>query len=159
MDVTQYIEHWEGRRSIPYDDKTGIVVPAGGKALGTLTCGVGHTGPDVVAGAGWTDDRIDMTFAADIVVAATHAKFELGQDYWAALDEIRRAALIDMTFEMGGGGLHHFPRMLAAIRGKMFETAAFQCGNRDPLPTGGVFTRMEANATILRTGQWPNLEL
>ncbi len=40
----------EGLRLIAYDDATGKVVTEGGKVLGKLTIGYGHTGPDVVAG-------------------------------------------------------------------------------------------------------------
>lgn len=45
-----FLENEEGERLYTYDDATGREVKAGEHVVGTLTAGVGHTGPDVIAG-------------------------------------------------------------------------------------------------------------
>ena len=43
--------------------------------------------------------------------------------WWHSLDDVRASVLVDMAFNMGTAGLLHFPKMLAAIDAKDWETA------------------------------------
>lgn len=143
----------EGLRLHAYDDATGDPVPAGGSCAGTLTIGRGHTGPDVVPGMVCTEAEADAWFDAQHGAAERQAAVDLGTSYWADLDEIRRAALNDMAFQMGGGGLKGFQFMLAAIRTRNWQRAhdealASAWARQTP-------RRADRNALMLLTGQWP----
>src|SRR5579885_3652802 len=105
----------EGLRLAAYDDATGEPVPAGGQCKGTLTIGRGHTGPDVYAGQVCTTAEAEAWFQWDLARARRRAAAALGPDHWARLDEVRRAALTDMAFCLGGVGLSRFALMLQAV--------------------------------------------
>lgn len=45
-------------------------------------------------------------------------------DWWDGLSDVRKAALVDFRFNVGPGTMRQFKRMLAAIAGKDFDSAA-----------------------------------
>ena len=55
----------EGERLFAYDDATGRRVPEGGKVIGVLTAGIGHTGPDVFPGQTITREQSREWFDKD----------------------------------------------------------------------------------------------
>lgn len=60
------ITEWEGVVLYAYDDANGRKVEPGGRVAGTLTIGVGHTGPDVRAGQTITRQQADDLLARDL---------------------------------------------------------------------------------------------
>lgn len=71
---------------------------------------------------------------------------------WAEqLDEVRQRVLIDMTFNLGIGGLLKFKRMLAAVEAGDYATASLEMLNsRWAAQTGTRATRL---ARWMRTGE------
>ena len=135
------VRYHEGCRLEAYADTEGI-----------LTCGWGHTGADVTAGAVWTQDEADTHLAADLVLARARAAAALGQA-WASLDEVRRAVLVDIAFQIGGAGLREFKLMLQAIIGLRYEDAAHEL--LSSLLTKQTPSRCYMNADMLIEGTWP----
>ena len=143
----------EGLRLAAYDDATCEPVPAGGQCKGTLTIGRGHTGPDVYAGQVCTTAEAEAWFQWDLARARRRAAAALGPDHWARLDEVRRAALTDMAFCLGGVGLSRFALMLQAVAAGDWGGAYHECllsRWRQQAPA-----RVMRDATMLLTGQWP----
>lgn len=155
--LDDYVEASEGRCYQAYDDATGKILPVGGACEGTPTIGIGHTGPEVVAGLVWDDAKIDTTFERDLAIAAQGAAMDIGGETWRRLDPVRKAALIDICFEIGQGRLRRFPAMIAAVRAFNWPVASGQlvASHLDH----EVPKRAARNAVILLTGTWPVLDL
>ena len=151
MDGPTYTSGWEGRRHMPYDDATGLEVPVGGAVKGTLTCGIGHTGRDVVIGELWPDSRIDATYQRDYSGAVEEARADV--PCFAALGPVRQAAVFDCCFELGQGGFGKFRETIAALCRQDWQ------GAHDDLLASRyavqVPARACANAGIFLTGTWP----
>lgn len=117
------VERHEGRRNKPY------VCPAG-----KLTIGVGHNMDAMplprdmyafLTKHGYlTDGMVDQLLIADLGDATREAEAVVGPDTWAALSLPRQYAIIDMAFNMGGGGLRKFKNFLRAVRLGMWDVAA-----------------------------------
>ena len=122
--VEQYIKNHEGLRLDAYDDATGKPVLPGHPVIGRLTIGWGHASPDVFAGQTITVDIAERMFQHDLAAALRGAIAALGPEPWLKLDSARRCVLTDMCFELGEYGLSAFHKLLAAIRGGDWETAA-----------------------------------
>ncbi len=60
-----FLENEEGERLFAYDDRTGRRVMPGDLVKGTLTIGVGHTGPDVYPGQTITNEESRALFDKD----------------------------------------------------------------------------------------------
>ena len=60
------ITEWEGEVLYAYDDANGRKIGPGGAVAGTLTIGVGHTGPDVRPGQTITKAQADAILANDL---------------------------------------------------------------------------------------------
>jgi len=143
----------EGLRLAAYDDATGEPVPAGGQCKGTLTIGRGHCGADVYPGQTCTTAEADAWFQWDLARARRRAAAALGPDHWADLDDVRRAALTDMAFCLGGVGLARFALMLQAVAAGDWVGAHGEClmsrwRQEEP-------ARAKRDAEMLLTGQWP----
>ena len=102
----------EGLRVKPYRD-----------SVGKLTIGVGRNLDDV----GISKDEAAFLLHNDIRAAED----DLGKALaWTTnLDPIRRAVLVNMTFNMGIGGVLGFKKMLASIQAGNFEQAADEMQN------------------------------
>ena len=117
------IERHEGRRNKPYR------CPAG-----HLTIGVGHNMEarplplDMQAFLdkhGYiTDGMVDQLLIADLADAILDAAGAVGAQTWESLNLARQYAIIDMAFNLGGGGLQKFKRFLAAVRAGEWTRAA-----------------------------------
>jgi lysozyme len=73
---------------------------------------------------------------------------------FTTLDTVRRAALIDMTFNLGFRGLLGFRKMWAAIAARNFEEAANQA--KDSRWYRQVKTRGVRVVEMIRSGRWPD---
>lgn len=125
--------------------------PATGKAPWTV--GLGHTGPDVLQGDTWTEDRCWTVFYNDYAVAQTAAAQVIGTSCWASLSEPRQAVLTDLAFNIGEARLAGFHYTLIAIRAKNWQMAHDEL--LDSAYAKQVKTRATTNATVLLTGNWP----
>ncbi len=99
----------EGLRLTVYTDTVGVP-----------TIGYGRNLRD----RGITNAEADLLLnndIADTIVALSEAF-----PWFDALDSVRQRALIDMAFNVGIGGLHKSPKMLAAIVGHDYHTAAVE---------------------------------
>lgn len=111
----------EGRRNRIYTD-----------TVGKVSGGIGRNLTDV----GFSDDEIDLMYQNDI--ARTVALLNSNLPWWASLDDVRQAVLVDMAFNLGSR-LFGFRNMLAAVQRADWVTAkaemlnstwARQVGNR-----------------------------
>lgn len=119
---------------------------------GVWTIGWGDTGPNVVEGATCTQDDADKMLARKYAIAQAGAAETLGGS-WMTLDPVRRAALINLCYQLGRGGLASFVNMLAAARKGQWQSAsdellASKLHQQTP-------ARTELNARMLLTGRWP----
>ena len=130
--AAKLIETHEGRRNHPYKC-----------TAGKLTIGIGHNLDDVPI----SDEAIDVIFKADLEAAErVAAKYP----YFEELDIARQAALIDMSFQLGAGGLAEFRKMHKALEAGDFDTAHFECLNSDYATQTPA--RAHRIANILKTG-------
>lgn len=92
-------------------------------------------------------------FDEDYDRARRDAQSYLGEDLPIdRLDPVRQAALIDMSFQMGGGALKQFKGMRAAILRGDWDDAAEHC-------LGSLYARQTPKrasevAHMLKTGRW-----
>lgn len=87
---------------------------------GLLTIGIGCLVDPKVPGAGLCDEAIDAQFLHDSINARTAAaQFP----FFDQLNEVRKAVLISMCFQMGSKPLH-WPNFMAALRMKDYMAAA-----------------------------------
>lgn len=84
------ISSFEGRRLRGYLDVAGIA-----------TAGVGHTGPDVVAGKFYTDAQVDAWFDADIAEAVSTIYRFIPAEIIAELPDESYDALVSFIFNVG----------------------------------------------------------
>ncbi len=107
MTLLDQLTRDEGLRLKPYKD-----------SVGKLTIGVGRNLDDV----GISRDEALLLLANDIQNAKDRIEQELP---WAGnLDEVRLAALVNMVFNMGIGGVMQFHKFLAALAAGDFKTAS-----------------------------------
>jgi lysozyme len=125
----------------------------GDAVRGTLTAGTGHCGSDVVPGMVVTPEQDAAWLAKDIQAATIDAAVTLGSQYWNALDEVRRACLVDMALNLGRARLAGFVHMLDAIRRRDWDRAAREV--RASKWAGEVGTRADDAERMLRDGAWP----
>lgn len=99
-----------------------------------------------------TQEEADAWFVADMALARQRAATALGQA-WDDLDEVRRAVLTDMAFEIGGAGLTLFKIMLNAIKGYRYVAAA-QAGLQSEWARQ-VPARAKMDMDMMASGEWP----
>lgn len=112
--VTQELLVDEGRRTKPYVD-----------TKGNVTIGVGYN----LTGQGLPDETIDQLFVMARNDAETTARrvFPAFDDY----SQNRRAALLNLAFNLGETKLLTFRRFVAAVRGAHWSTAADELVDSD----------------------------
>ena len=131
----------EGVRLMPYKDSVGLLTIGVGRCLDRI--GISMTEADFLL-----DNDISRASAA--VVA--HIPWAM------ALDEVRRAVLINMSFNMGigntarGTGLLGFPKFLAACERGDWATAAAEMLSSKWATQVGV--RADRLAEQMREGRW-----
>ncbi|MBF0622816.1 MAG: glycoside hydrolase family protein [Magnetococcales bacterium] len=124
----------EGMRTEPYHC-----------TAGKLTIGVGRNLDDV----GISEDEAMVLLANDIAKAEAEVSDRISA--YAGLDEVRKRVLVDMSFNMGIGGLLKFKNMLAALEaGDYAETARQMLDSRWARQVG---SRSERLSTMMETGE------
>jgi lysozyme len=150
--VRALIRLHEGVRQVAYKD-----------SLGLLTIGIGHLLNavrdarlpeglrDAVAKRRLTSAQVDELFAIDL---DEHEQALLQYYPWVAeLDEVRKAVLIDMAFNMGPAFLAGWPNFVRQLQAGMWHQAASNMrGTRWAKQVKG---RAERLAVMMETGQWP----
>jgi lysozyme len=135
MDIYEQLRRDEGSRNMPYVDTRGKV-----------TIGVGRNLTDM----GVSQSEIDLMLQNDVATATETLHSRL--PYFAALDPVRQAVLINMTFNMGFGGLEEFQVMLGAVAHGYWDAAA--SAMLDSAWAREVGDRATRLAQQLVTGEW-----
>lgn len=125
----------EGWKSYPYKD-----------TVGKLTIGYGRNLSDT----GITSAEGAMMLKNDIDLATMH--LESTFPWTSALDEVRRAVLLNMCFNMGVGGLGQFKQMLAKLQAGDFAGAAQEMLNSKWAEQVG--PRAQRLAIQMESGEW-----
>ena len=140
MIVLDILRKEEGFRPHVYRDSEGY-----------WTIGTGHL-VDPRRGEGLPREIDDAWTIRDVRIIER----KIGQriSWWRFLDEVRRAVLVSMAYQLGVEGLMKFRRMLEAIRSRDFETAANEA--MDSRWARQTPARARRHADALRTGesQW-----
>ena len=74
---------------------------------------------------GLTLEQVEAALEEDIQKAISGAR-SLAGDHWNSLSMLRQEVLVNMTFNMGKGGVQGFKRMWKAIREQKYERAALE---------------------------------
>lgn len=125
----------EGLRLHPYVD-----------TVGKTSIGVGRNLTDV----GISEPEAEMLLSNDIAVAS--ARLAEIFPWTSGLDECRRSALINMTFNMGIGKLAGFRQFLAALQAK--DWAAARDAMLDSAWAKQVGARAQRLAIQIHTGEY-----
>lgn len=105
----------EGVRLKPYNDLTGTTHKS---VSGFLTIGMGRN----LVTKGISKEEARLLLRRDIRESTKHAS-ELVGESWAELGAYRKAAVINMAFQMGRAGLSKFRTTLKHIRNGHFDKA------------------------------------
>lgn len=112
---------------------------------GKLTIGMGHNIEDL----GISPAVADLMAQEDIA----NTLHWLSQFAWFSnADEVRQAVIANMSFNLGPGGLLHFPRMLAAVQAKLYDAAADEMVHSEWYKQ--VATRGARLVQMMRSGEW-----
>lgn len=108
MTLTDLLIKHEGLRLKPYVD-----------TVGKLTIGIGRN----LDARGISEDEARLMLANDIILATKY----LGEYSWfARLDGVRRAAMIDLMFNVGPSRFAGFKKMIGALDRGDYKDAAAQ---------------------------------
>jgi GH24 family phage-related lysozyme (muramidase) len=158
-----WIEKWEGRREIAYDDKTSKPITPGTAIQGHPTVGVGFNldradaaskinalGLDYerVRSGDQTlnNEQIDRLLEADVKKAVSDARSIVPN--FDSLSEDRQIVLTDMAFNLGRGKLSKFEETISAVQKGDWEKAADEMQNSKWFKD--VKNRGEVNVDIMR---------
>ena len=133
-------------RFLVYDDATGHPITAGSTVVGHPTIGVGRN----LEGRGMSRAEIDGLLHNDIA-AAVHACERY--DFFERLNEPRKAAMVDLMFNIGAPRFSTFRRMIHALYLGDYATASVEL--LDSKYAEQVKTRALRNSEILYSGKWP----
>lgn len=134
MDLLFQLRRDEGVRYRPYLDSRGLTTIGVGRCLDKNPL---------------SDTEVDFLLANDVArVQAELAPFA----WYQGLDEVRKGAVENLAFNLGLGGLLHFPKFLAALAKQDWVTAASELANSQwALQVGERATRLEQQVA---TGAW-----
>ena len=116
-------------------------------SLGNLTCGYGHF---LDVGSFVPKEVAEIFFKLDFIHAQNNYN-RITAKFGFTLDEVRKAVLIDMLFNLGYGGVMKFGKFLAALTIGDYDEAADQMV--DSLWAKQVKTRAVRLAKMMRTGE------
>ena len=111
--VRALVKYHEGLRLVSYQDTGGV-----------WTNGYGAAGADVVPGLTWTQSQAEARLDSDLALATVRAVADVRLSTWMNIDEVKRAVLVDMAYEIGGAGLADFTRLISAFRAHDWPDAA-----------------------------------
>ena len=143
MDGPTYTRLCEGFTHVAQPDNGGHVVGYGFDFV---------NGKPVQPGDTITEDEAAAYFPTPYGQAATAARVVVGPCF-LGLDVVRKAALTDMTYELGAAGLAQFRHMIMAVNVEQWDTAATAC--LASVYAAQVPERAARTAYMLRTGLWP----
>lgn len=109
--IAKLKEH-EGRRLKPYHD-----------TVGKLTIGYGRNLDDV----GISVEEAEFLFESDLERATALCRYHF--PWFDKLDPVRQDVIVNLTFNMGIGGIKGFKRMIAAIESENWSQAAWELSN------------------------------
>lgn len=135
----------------------GCVLTAKPDAKGFWSIGWGHdiaAPQDGVATPTCTQDQADDWLDMDIRLARQRAAVALGRA-WDTLDDVRKAMLTDMAYELGGAGLSGFHQMLGAIVSYRYTEAALHGMQSEWAKE--VPGRAKMDMDMLSGGEWPQV--
>lgn len=128
----------EGVRRFPYTD-----------TVGKLTVGIGFNLTDV----GLLPE--EMEFILDNRLRLAEREFAAVYPWYNELDDVRKAVLLDMTYNMGLRVLSQFVNTLAMIRqGRYADAATNMLKSKWARQVG---KRAQRLARMMETGQWPEI--
>ena len=133
--VVELIQRHEGLRLKPYKC-----------TAGKLTIGFGRNLEDV----GITVEEATQMLQHDIAECIRQLETI---DGFSVLDEVRRAVLIDMTFNLGFAGILAFKNMWRAVENRDYDKAAAEM--LDSKWARQVGQRALRLSTMMQTGEWP----
>lgn len=115
---------------------------------GHMTIGVGHN----LDAKSISNQAVDQIFSDDLDDAEHDVIDVIGCAVWANLSLPRRAALVDMAFQMGGTGFAQFKKTIHLVSARQFEEAAREMLNS----TWAKQTPSRAIdiSEMIRTGAW-----
>ena len=145
-EVTPNIEAEEGLRLYVYDDANGQPIVAGYTVIGNPTVGYGRL---LTSAHGITQAEAQTLLLHD--VAAAEGDVEK-MPVFAHLNTARKAALLDMDFNMGLATLDQFGKFLGLLAAAKYQAAADDLGNT--LWATQVGDRALRIEHIISTGQW-----
>lgn len=129
------IKKAEGYSATLYQDTVGVQTIGYGRAIGRV---------------GISRDEGELMFAND--VGRVLRGLDMALPWWRGLDEVRQAALCEMTYQLGLNGVMNFRKVRQALSEGDYERAADEALNsRWHVQTP---KRCERIAKMLRTGVW-----
>jgi lysozyme len=135
MDIISQLKRDESCRLKPYVD-----------SVGKVTIGVGRNLTDV----GISQDEADTLLQHDIVNTSQALRVNL--PWTEALDDVRRAALVNMAFNLGIHGLLGFKHFLEDVQsGKWQDAASEMLSSKWAEQVGARAHRL---AQQIETGEW-----
>lgn len=151
-----FIKSFESLRLQAYDDATGRAVPAGRRAIGTLTIGYGHTGSDVYPGQTITAAQADALLLSDLAQAEstvnTFVRVPVTQQMFDAM--------VSLAYNWGGFSQSEFLKRLnsgnyqgAAQRMSEWPVTGRVGGQSVQMP--GLVRRRQAEAALFISGGTP----
>jgi len=119
---------------------------------GRWTIGYGHNLE--AHNAAWpvsiTQEEAEKYLDQDMAAAEKHCQMQI--PFFNGLDDVRKAVLIDMCFNLGISGLSGFRKTLTAISGKQYKTAAIEMLNSKwAVQVGKRAIRL---SDMMATGKW-----
>jgi lysozyme len=145
------IQPEEGVRLHVYDDATGRPIVAGYTVRGVPTIGYGRA---LDHHNGLRLDEAEALFDRDL--AERLRELERAYFWYRTLDDVRKVAIVDMSFPLGVDGIAALKRFVIALADGDYERAAsllletkFAQDVRE--------TRAERIAGEIRTGRWPEV--
>lgn len=127
----------------------GVVLHAYRDHLGYLTIGIGRL-IDSRKGGGITKEEAVMLLKNDISKRDKELRKKI--PWYSEMDEIRRAVLLNMSFQMGVEGLLKFKNTLELVRTKQYKQAA--SGMLKSLWARQTPERAKRLSVQMETGKW-----
>ena len=143
--INVLIRH-EGLRLKPYCDKTGREFKSPPEC-GKLTIGIGRNLED----RGITKEEAMFLLTNDIKKVTEDLDRHI--PWWRELDDVRQEVLVNMTFNLGIGGLLGFKNMLEALKNRDYNRAADEMLNSRWAEQVG--RRARELALAMRNGDYP----
>jgi GH24 family phage-related lysozyme (muramidase) len=138
----------EGFRLTIYDDATGKAFLKGDTLKGNLSAGAGI--------------NLMIPFAVEEVRFIEQFRIAKGMsvlagyEWFTAQDDVRKVVLGDLAYNIGPGGLMHWPHFLSYMAKKDYPAAVAEIrGNAIWISQVG-HVRSQRLETMIETGQWPS---